>query len=190
MSNRSVHKGYKVNRRVEVAENLSGLASATVEIIDNTFESLPSAFLMKKIIMDVQVHNSSTSLPELYKQGIMIGVAQGLLSAAEIEGAIEAIVTNPRDPTEDLERTEIDQYVVNKSLFMIPWTIFNAYHNTSNNVYSLYGHLRAEVDLGKGILFPEDRGWTWFVYNCCGATWDTGYQLNGFAHFEGVYLND
>ncbi len=157
-------------------ELLGTLGARTALIVDSSFTTtLTRTFLLKQVQYAIEMgQGTSGSGP------VIIGLANGQASVAEIKACLEDLVTNPDDPSSQaiasLKRT-----VLWETVRIIQITSAGN-HNMINETIKIGG--------GKGIPGVENTGFSVFVWNPSNAALIDGVGLNGLIVLKGVWMND
>ncbi len=111
-------------------------------------------------------------------------VAQGNLSVTEYKEAMEAIVTNPEDSAEDEDAVKVKRWLVNQSIRLA--RVVSHTLEAGGTEYITVSTLHERITLGKGVLFPEERGLQPICYNPGLGTHLV--TIAGIITLEGVWL--
>ncbi len=167
------HKGYQTMGET-IGAALGTLAANTVLQLQSTYgNTITRTFLLKKF-------ECLTTIEQLTsEQGpILVGLANGTASVAEIKSALEDNNPDPDDAT---------SYAVAANRRMILWQslhILDGRQDTKN-------HYRTRIGArGKGIPIAEDTGVQVFAYNADSSALTTGASIRGYYMLGGVWLND
>lgn len=186
----SYKKGYHFLHERILDASVGTLAAGTVAVLGSKpYDGMDQSFLAKKGNFDLAAKITDTNGSEVISSmhSVLIGLAQGNLSTTEIGEAISAALSLPEDPAEAVDFAKVDNWIVNKSIALLHPDTF-ASDWTNNNLATISA--RHSFELGKGILFSENVGFQWFIYNMSGSAWAVTMNVSGLVTVEGVFLND
>ncbi len=155
---------------------VSTLGAGTALIVNSDFTTnLTRTFLLKQVQYALEVSGGTSG------QGpLVVGLAMGLASVAEIGNALEDLVTNPNDPSSQaiagLKRTVL-------------WETVRIFQITNAGNQNLINE-KISIGGGKGIPALEEAGLSVFVWNPANASLSTGTLLSGLVILKGVWMND
>lgn len=154
---------------------IGALAPDTAIALNTTLStSVTQSFLVKQLQYAFLAHGGSAG------QGVIIGVANGTATVAEIASGIRDAVVDPDDATANT-LTASHHSIWWETLRMVSLGNF-AEGNFYNETISIGG--------GKGIPWKEDTGVQIFAYNPASGALTTGGVIDGIICFKGVWLRD
>ncbi len=155
---------------------LSTLASRAALLLASTFgTTLKNTFLVKKVKFFLHLVGAANGEAE----NILIGIAKGDATAAEMAAALNEINTvGPEDTTQVLTSDNV-------------WTIWqNSVQQMKSDGTGVNAGVEKEITLGKGMPAISEQGIQIFAYNNDGTLLTTGGVINGLVQLWGVWLRD
>ncbi len=161
------------------SDALGTLGSDTAIVFNNAFVNNTQSFLVKQLGMHYNINGMTAG------DNVIVGLANGSATAAEIASSMTQLVTDPDDAS-SLAVTAAKQIIFWETIRSIscPGTPTGtaATSQVINEMVSLGG--------GKGIPLKEDNGLAIFAFNTQSGALTTGGVVNGFFVLKGVWLND
>ncbi len=154
---------------------MSTLANLTALLVSSAYNgTITKTFLMKRYHYMMRLIGLTASDDVM----LLVGIARGTLTVAEIATAIVQQTVNPEDPI-----TSDDQSIRSRIL----WQSLRLLRTVGDGTVM---DLDEFIHIGArgGIPFNETEGWNTFVFNI-GGTMATGATLFDFSIAEGVWLN-
>ncbi len=154
---------------------LGALAADTAVQLNQAIGSgSTQSFLAKRIKYALGITDATDT------DGIIIGIASGSATVAEIQAALTVTVSNPDDA---------GSKAVSANKRNIWWETVRYLHAEASQ-----GHIVLNEDIslggGKGIPMKEADGFQLFAYNPSTAALTTGMTVQGLLMFSGVWLKD
>lgn len=156
------------------SDAIGNLGADTALVLNSTFGSgLTQSFLIKQVLYKLGVVALTVD------ETVIIGLANGSATVAEIVAALTANITNPDDASSP---------AVAAARQMVFWETLRTIvggaskRSTIDESISLGG--------GKGIPVKEATGLAIFAYNPSTGALTTGALVDGLVVLRGVWLND
>ncbi len=180
MASTNVMKGLQFQPLRMNGDALGTLAADTALIIQTGLSTgLTQSFLLKQLQYNFQATGMTPG------DSVILGLANGTATIAEIEDALRAAVVDPDDASSLI-------IAANKSIVF--WESLVCIATGSAGVGALTSSQQINTVMsiggGKGIPGREGAGFSVFVYNPATVALTTGSAVAGLIILKGVWLND
>ncbi len=165
-------KGLQVNPMRMNSDALGTLAADTVVSL-RADTGLTRSFLVKRVLYNLSLVGAVTD-------SVIIGLANGTATVAEIASAIRDFISDPDDATAP------GQAALH---WIIWWETIRMIGGTANAGSAIMNE-EISVGGGKGIPALEDTGLQVFAYNPGTAALADSAVIEGLVTLQGVWLND
>ncbi len=155
---------------------LSTLAARAAILLASTFSTtIKNTLLVKRV--KYYLHGAGFTAGEA--NNILVGLARGDASAAEIASALTEVNTvGPEDTTQVLSEDNA-------------WVIWqNSIHMLESFGVATENEIQHEFSLGKGMPAVSEQGIQVFAFNNDAQVLTTGGVINGMVQLTGVWLRD
>ncbi len=157
---------------------LQSLTVGTVVVLNNTYQTMPKAFLLKQ-----WRYMGSVKLLHV-GDAFLIGLQKGGATTTEVEEALEVTVVDVEDASTFGLYAEKNRVIWN-SLVQIP--AHGVVLDTTNSSVAID---TGWMSMGrKGMPFHEEQGPVVIAYNNGGAALQADVEMDGLMIFRGVFLN-
>ncbi len=148
---------------------VGSLASETARIVNSQYNTFPEGFLVTHVEIDVIAEGLTVN------EELVFGMAYGAVSLTDIEETLQRTVKARLDQDQSVMRRIVGKFGL--------WHLLT--RADGGDSFSSHHIMKS---FGKGIPFPEDQGFQFFIYNPRIAAMTTGGEVRLVGIIYGVWL--